>query len=1176
MFPAIYDNKHLAAILPSLVITTFFIILFLLLTLYAKQLEAVPGVMLWYAPAGLNFAFLFTFGLRYLFAIVLAGFLGGYFILMPHAPLISLIIVAVTTPLAEAATVAVARRKLTYPWNNWHIRDLMLFAGTVLITPLLAGSAGLLNYMYFGLISPEKFFSVLINWWIGDVIGILSITPFLMVNIKKSDFFPRSQTPQTRSQAPQTPQTRSQAGAWERVCGVCGAWERGKSVFKKSGLQIFTTGLVLWISYVSHDPQRVCLFYLIFVPLVWIISDYGFPGATVSILGINMAIHVFVHKIPDTAELAEFQLFMIIISFAGLFLGVSVTERKQAAELMRKSEENLRNITNKIPGMVYQYAQHRDGSFSFPFISERVYEYSGNKPEEALSDPSLLFQPIHPDDIEMIQQKISESADTLKIFRAEHRLIAPDGSIKWFYAKSTPKLQENGDIVWTGVAIDITDRKHAEINLQESEEKYRILVENTLQALAVYQDDKIVFGNTMLAQITGYSLDELYAMNADGLSRLIFEEDREKLWKNLHDRIGGKPVPPSQEFRVVRKDGTVRWVQNFATFTMYQGRPASQVTYIDITERKLAEKSLQESEMRYRNILENMPIGMFQSTPDGKFIYVNPAIPDMLAYASPDELIRTVNRSSIADALYEDPKKRPVFLQEVKNSRGKWKKFENRYRRKDGRIIDTMLSFCEQTDTNGQEFLYGFVLDITKRKFAEKILKESEHRLRSILNATTAAVALLDPQGIVVDANEVYAARFNLKPNELIGQCIWELFPSEVTRRRKKLVEHVFLTGKPVRSEDERSGMWNDFVIYPIYDADGNVKNVTVYAQDITERKLAEEELRRLKDQFHAENIYLREEIQLEHNFSEIIGKSEALRYVLFKIEQVAPSDTAVLIMGETGTGKDLAARAIHNLSSRKERPLIKVNCASLPAHLIESELFGHEKGAFTGADSRRIGRFELAEGTTIFLDEIGEIPLELQAKLLRVLQDGEFERLGSSKTRQADIRVIAATNRDLEAEIKAGRFRQDLYYRLNIYPITVPPLRQRADDIPMLVRSFVEKLNKKLGKTIEKIPQHEIRRLQRYPWPGNIRELRNIIERAVITSQDRTLRIELPTKTQTVPEGICEDEKTLEAIEREYIRHILELKNWRIDGPEGAALVLGLKPSTLRFRLKKLGLKRP
>jgi formate hydrogenlyase transcriptional activator len=351
---------------------------------------------------------------------------------------------------------------------------------------------------------------------------------------------------------------------------------------------------------------------------------------------------------------------------------------------------------------------------------------------------------------------------------------------------------------------------------------------------------------------------------------------------------------------------------------------------------------------------------------------------------------------------------------------------------------------------------------------------------------------------------------------------------------------------------------------------------------EIDDRKQAEhslieayEEIKSLKEHIEAENTYLRDEIQTEHNFSEIVGNSEGLRYVLFKVEQVAPTDSTVLILGETGTGKELVARAIHSTSPRSARPLIKVNCAALPTHLIESELFGHEKGAFTGATEKRMGRFELANGGTLFLDEIGELPLELQAKLLMVLQDGVFERVGSSRSIKVDVRLMAATNRDLEAEIQNGHFRQDLFYRLNVYSLTIPPLRERKEDIPILVETFMNDYGKKLGKQVNRITQKTMNALSAHSWPGNIRELQNIIEKAVIITQDNTLRVDLP-KSQIPPDMTDKGFKSLEEIEREYIQETLQLKNWRIDGPQGAAIILDLKPSTLRFRMKKLGIKRP
>ena len=335
------------------------------------------------------------------------------------------------------------------------------------------------------------------------------------------------------------------------------------------------------------------------------------------------------------------------------------------------------------------------------------------------------------------------------------------------------------------------------------------------------------------------------------------------------------------------------------------------------------------------------------------------------------------------------------------------------------------------------------------------------------------------------------------------------------------------------------------------------------------------DEIERLRLQLEKENLYLREEIKTVQGFEKIVGKSDMLQYVLFKAKQVAPTDATVLILGETGTGKGLIAHAIHELSARKDRPMITVNCAALPANLIESELFGREKGAFTGAHARQIGRFEVANGGTIFLDEIGEMPTELQTKLLRVLQEGEFERLGSPRTIKVDVRAIASTSRDLKAEVKNRRFREDLFYRLNVFPVSMPPLRMREGDIPLLVSYFVDKYARKLGRKYEAVPRKTMKALQEYHWPGNVRELEHVIERAVIISPGAMLRLaeRLEGESKKAKE---EPLKGLEAIEREHILKVLQKTRWKIDGNEGAAAILKLHPSTLRFRMKKLGIKRP
>jgi transcriptional regulator with GAF, ATPase, and Fis domain len=358
----------------------------------------------------------------------------------------------------------------------------------------------------------------------------------------------------------------------------------------------------------------------------------------------------------------------------------------------------------------------------------------------------------------------------------------------------------------------------------------------------------------------------------------------------------------------------------------------------------------------------------------------------------------------------------------------------------------------------------------------------------------------------------------------------------------------------------------------------------------VDERRHTEMGLQESKERFRlaSKNEPTGEEVPPAHGFDQIIGKSKAIKQALLKVQQVAPTDTTILILGETGTGKELIAQAIHSISLRCDRPLVKVGCTTLLSTLIESELFGHEKGAFTGANVSRVGRFELADGATIFLDEIGELPLELQAKLLRILQEGEFERLGSSRTIKVDVRVIVATNHDLKEAVRRERFRPDLFYRLSVFPIRMPALRERREDIPLLTRFFIEQSSQRLGKPIEEVSREAVEALKKYHWPGNVRELKNVIERAVIITSDGRLRLldslrvnqemELGLERTNIDTGKRLNGRStkLQAVERQYILQVLEQTYWRIEGEQGAAVILGLNPGTLRSRMKKLGIQRP
>jgi transcriptional regulator with GAF, ATPase, and Fis domain len=415
-----------------------------------------------------------------------------------------------------------------------------------------------------------------------------------------------------------------------------------------------------------------------------------------------------------------------------------------------------------------------------------------------------------------------------------------------------------------------------------------------------------------------------------------------------------------------------------------------------------------------------------------------------------------------------------------------------------------------------------------------------------------------------------------LKPDEVAGTVGMSLVADTPDAQRRVREAFASLgrgtdTGGVVlelRRKDDGCPVWVQWWSRP----DPNGKYTRTVIVDITERVLMEQEKARLQQQ----NLYLQEEIKSGHNFEEIIGRSPALTTVLDNVWSVAATDATVLITGETGTGKELIARAIHSSSRRKEKPLIKINCAALPAGLVESELFGHEKGAFTGAIARRVGRFELADGGTIFLDEIGELPAEAQAKLLRVLQEREFDRVGGTVPIKVDVRVLAAGNRDLLKAVREKTFREDLYYRLSVFPLQLPPLRDRKEDIPPLALFLVNKFAARISKRIDGIDQETMRRLIAYPWPGNVRELENVIERAVILTTGPTLHIGADVLPMNVePLGRGEQPATLEATEREHIHNVLDQTGWVVEGPRGAAKILGLHPNTLRSRMKRLGLHR-
>jgi PAS domain S-box-containing protein len=604
-----------------------------------------------------------------------------------------------------------------------------------------------------------------------------------------------------------------------------------------------------------------------------------------------------------------------------------------------------------------------------------------------------------------------------------------------------------------------------------------------------------------------------------------------------------------------------------------------QVAKLEKTEarRKQAEETLRKSEEIYRAMVEASPAAIM-AVRDGCFLFVNPAGARMLGFSFPEEVVGAHILDSVAPESQQLVSERIERLESGKDN----PIAEIELIRQD-RIRITVESTSVSISIDDIPTAVIIAQDISARKKLETKVRESEERFRAFTDNLPATVYIKDENDRHVYTNPKGLKSVEKTYDEFVNMTTRDLWPPEVAAKLIELDRKVMREGIPKVTEEwsnteEGEVHWRRDIKFPIQ-LGTDKKLLGGIAIDISAIKESEQELQKayteikhLKEKLEQENIYLREEVSLQHRHHEIVGQSDVIRSVLSQAEQVAAADTTVLILGETGTGKELLAHAIHNLSSREQRPMLTVNCSALPSTLIESELFGREKGAYTGALTKRLGRFEIADGYTIFLDEISEVPQELQTKLLRVLEDGTFERLGSSKTIKVDVRVIAATNRDLAEAVSQGRFREDLYYRLNVFPLTVPPLRKRREDIPLLIWTFINEYGERMGKTIESVPRKTMESLQRYLWPGNVRELKNAIERAVILSKGSGLHVEIP--------GISESERpdsmmTLEEVEKRHITNVLENTGWRVRGKNGAAQILGLKPTTLDSRIRKLGIPR-
>jgi formate hydrogenlyase transcriptional activator len=785
-------------------------------------------------------------------------------------------------------------------------------------------------------------------------------------------------------------------------------------------------------------------------------------------------------------------------------------------------------------------------------------------------------------------------------------------------------------------------RIQAEDAFYNSEERIRLILDSAAEAICGCDSvGTCLFSNSSAARMLGYDDPaELLGKNMHALEH--------------HTRKDGTPYPPEecpiyiglQKGASVHRDDEVYWRRDGTSFPVeYWSHPVVRegrtlgavITFIDITERKQAEAALRKSERELRTIIETIPAFVVSALPDGSVDFLSQSLLDYTGVsreqwlgwgwreiAHPEDADRVVNKWGVALALGE-----PLEV-------------EVRYRRADGKYRWYLGRQVPLRDDKGNIVKwYGTLHDIEDQKQAEAALRKSEERNCTLLQINNAIITNLTQHALLRSISDALhrvisfdrcavtlyqPERDTFRFLAVEGDLLSDYFRAGLEDSRSETcASWVFDHQRPLLRRDlekeaqyanERrlvaEGIQSICAVPLVFqgkcigtlglvsrERDGYSDEDAMFLRDVAnqvalaiQNMQSYQEIASLKARLEKENVYLREELRTEHNFEEIVGNSPAVLRALGAVDQVAPTDATVLIYGETGTGKELVARAIHNRSARNGRALVNVNCSAISAGLVESELFGHMKGPFTGAVERRIGRFELAHGGTIFLDEIGELSLETQVKLLRVLQEQEFEPVGSSHPVRVDVRVIAATNRNLREAMQAGLFRSDLFYRLNVFPIELPPLRERRSDIPQLVAFCVSRFSKRLGKKIDGVSRESMEKLMNYAWPGNIRELQNVIERAVILSVDPTLRLDrdlMPVGTSTkgmetpetdTPEQRQADLKspnpllTLEEVDRNHILTALQHAGGVVDGPKGAARILNLHPNTLRHRMGKLGIK--
>jgi formate hydrogenlyase transcriptional activator len=778
---------------------------------------------------------------------------------------------------------------------------------------------------------------------------------------------------------------------------------------------------------------------------------------------------------------------------------------------------------------------------------------------------------IHPQDVEALVQKRRDSIAKGERFEEEARVLRADGEYRWMIHCAISQRDAHGNIVkWFGASIDIEDRKRAEEALRQSEAylaEGQKLVHAGSWALDL-ASDKYVYVSEEDLRIWGFDPRD-GSPAREAVFQRIHPDDRGR-WKEKFESTLHEKVDSFDEYRIVLPDGTVKHIHTIRHPVLNDTGDLVKLvgTSIDITERKRAEEALRESETLFRTFVDHAADAFFMlDFEQGSIIDVNRCACESLGYTR-EELIGMT-------PLAFDVNLDRTTLESIaaQAAAGGTVLFDRHWhRRKDGSLFPVEV----QTSAfwhGGRRFLLKVARDITERLRAEEAIRQSEAELRQILDDAPQHVAVLGADRSRIYLNQAALDYYGWTLEDSLTRDRSDFFHRDDWEHVNRAIDDGFSTGTQIAFEaraPRHDGVYRWFLFHykPLRDEQGRITRWVIAAIDIDDRKQAEESLQH-------ENVALREEIDKAFLFEEIVGSSSPLRAVLSRVAKVAPTDSTVLITGETGTGKELIARAIHKRSRRSSRAFVSVNCAAIPRDLIASELFGHEKGAFTGATQRHLGRFELAEGGTIFLDEIAELPAETQVALLRVLQEREFERVGGERRIRSNVRVITATNRDLKAAVAAGSFRSDLFYRLNVFPVEVPPLRDRREDIPLLVEYFIDRFARKAGKSFRQVNKRSLDLLQSYRWPGNIRELQNIIERSVIVCESESFSVD---ESWLSSQSFAEEPRSevalsemLAAKEKETIEAALRECGGRVSGPSGAAAKLGMPRSTLESKIRSL-----